>query len=86
MEYDKQITNRLKRIEGQLCGVIKMMDEQKECRDVVTQLAACRNAIDRTIGLIVSKNLEHCIRTNIEQGKDTEELVKEAIDLLVKSR
>lgn len=86
MEYDKQITNRLKRIEGQLRGVIKMMDEQKECRDVVTQLAACRSAIDRTIGLIVSKNLEHCIRINIEQGKDTEELVKEAIDLLVKSR
>lgn len=86
MEYDKQIMNRLKRIEGQLRGVLRMMEEQKECKDVVTQLAACRSAIDRTIGLIVSKNLEHCIRTNIAEGRDTDELVKEAIDLLVKSR
>lgn len=86
MEYDKNMINRLKRIEGQLRGVIKMMEENQDCKAVITQLSAARNGIDRTIGLIVSKNLEQCIRRNLEEGKDTDELVREAVDLLVKSR
>lgn len=86
MEYDKNLINRLKRIEGQLRGVIKMMEENQDCKAVITQLSAARNGIDRTIGLIVSKNLEQCIRRNLEEGKDTDELVREAVDLLVKSR
>ncbi|SFA78194.1 Metal-sensitive transcriptional repressor [Bacillus sp. UNCCL13] len=34
MDYDDQIKNRLKRIEGQLRGILRMMDENKECKDV----------------------------------------------------
>lgn len=86
MEYDKSVLNRLKRIEGQIKGVIKMIEQNKDCREVVTQLSASRSAIDRTIGLIVSMNLEKCVRENIEKGEDTQELVKEAVNLLVKSR
>ncbi len=86
MEYDKAMMNRLKRVEGQIKGILKMMEENKDCRDVVTQLSAVRTAIDRTMGLVVSKNLEQCVRENIEKGESTEDLVKEAVDLLVKSR
>ncbi|MGG3451051.1 metal-sensitive transcriptional regulator [Domibacillus aminovorans] len=86
MTYDKKIENRLKRIEGQIRGVLKMIEEEKDCRDVVTQLSATRSAIDRAMGVIVSKNLEQCLRENIEAGRDTDNLVKEAVDLLVKSR
>jgi len=86
LEYDKNVINRLKRIEGQLRGVIRMMEENEDCKSVITQLLASRNGIDRAIGLIVSKNLELCIRKSIDEGKDTDELVKEAIDLIVKSR
>lgn len=86
LEYDKAMMNRLKRIEGQIKGIMKMMEENKDCRDVVTQLSAVRTAIDRTMGLVVSKNLEQCVRENIEKGENTEDLVKEAVDLLVKSR
>ncbi|MCM3676433.1 metal-sensitive transcriptional regulator [Peribacillus simplex] len=87
MEYDKQVKNRVKRIEGQLRGVLKMMEENKDCRDVVTQLSATRSAIDRTIGVIVSSNLVECVREANESGEKTpEELVKEAVNLLVKSR
>jgi len=49
-------------------------------------LAASRNAMDRALGVIVSTNLEHCVRESLEQGEDTSSLVKEAVDLLVKSR
>ena len=39
-----------------------MMEENKDCRDVVTQLTAARTAIDRTIGVIVSSNLVQCVQ------------------------
>ncbi|QUG43445.1 metal-sensitive transcriptional regulator [Psychrobacillus sp. INOP01] len=86
MEYDKSVINRLKRIEGQIKGVLGMMEQGKDCRDIVTQLSAARTAIDRTMGVIVSTNLEECVRKNIENGEDTDYLVKEAVELLIKSR
>lgn len=86
MEYDSQIKNRMKRIEGQVKGLLKMMEEEKECRDVVTQMSAVRSAIDRTAALIVSTNLEQCIREEKAAGGNSEELIKEAVNLLVKSR
>lgn len=87
MEYNDQMKNRVKRIEGQLRGILKMMEENKDCKDVNTQLSAARTAIDRTIGVVVSSNLVECVRVAEESGKtNTEELVKEAVNLLVKSR
>ena len=87
MDYNDQIKNRVKRIEGQLRGILKMMDENKDCKEVITQLSASRNAIDRTIGVIVSSNLVDCVQKANDQGEKTmEELVKEAVNLLVKSR
>jgi len=53
MEYNQDMKNRLKRIEGQVRGVLRMMEEGKDCREVITQLTASRSALDRTIGLVV---------------------------------
>ncbi|WP_075981570.1 metal-sensitive transcriptional regulator [Bacillus massilinigeriensis] len=87
MEYDAKTKNRIKRIEGQLRGILRMMEEDKDCKDIITQLSATRSAIDRTIGVIVSSNLVHCVKTAEENGDhNTEQLVKEAVNLLVKSR
>lgn len=87
MDYNDPIKNRVKRIEGQLRGILRMMEEEKDCKDVITQLSAARTAIDRTIGVIVSSNLVECVRkANEESGQSTEELVKEAVNLLVRSR
>lgn len=86
MEYDAQVRNRLKRIEGQIRGLLEMMDNEKDCRDVVTQMSAARKALDRTAATIVSKNLEQCIRDEKNEGENTKEVINEAVDLLVKSR
>lgn len=87
MQYDDKLKNRLKRIEGQIKGILRMMEENKDCKDVITQLSASRSAIDRAIGVIVSTNLISCIREPDENNpKTNEEIVKEAVDLLVKSR
>ena len=86
MQYDTKIKNRVKRIEGQVRGLLKMMDEEKECRDLVTQMSAVRSAMDRTAALIVSTNLQKCIIEEKDNNESSEEFIQEAVDLLVKSR
>ncbi|MDQ0230717.1 metal-sensitive transcriptional regulator [Metabacillus malikii] len=86
MEYNDQIKNRVKRMEGQLRGILKMMEENKDCKDVITQLSAVRSAVDRTVGVIVSSNLVECVLDAEQKGEDTDQLIKEAVNLLVKSR
>lgn len=85
-QYTPEMKNRLKRVEGQVRGVLKMMEEDKHCKDVITQLSAARSAIDRSIGYIVAKNLEACIRTSEENGEETEKLIQDAVQMIVKSR
>ncbi|TYS91645.1 metal-sensitive transcriptional regulator [Rossellomorea aquimaris] len=86
MEYNSQVKNRIKRVEGQLRGIVRMMEQGEDCKDVITQLSAAKTALDRSVGLIVSMNLVECVRDSQESGENTEALVKEAVNLLVKSR
>lgn len=86
MEYSQDMKNRLKRLEGQIRGVLRMMEEGKHCKEVVTQLSAVRSATDRAISYIVAKNLENCIREANESGKNSEEAIQEAVNMIVKSR
>ncbi|MFD0589619.1 metal-sensitive transcriptional regulator [Paenibacillus sp. GCM10027627] len=85
-QYDENVTRRLKRMEGQVRGVLKMMEERKDCKDVVAQLSAVRSAADKAMAYIVAQNLEQCIVEEIERGGDTGKLVQEAVELLIKSR
>ncbi|MNC62363.1 hypothetical protein D3C75_1123790 [compost metagenome] len=62
------------------------MDEGRSCKEVVSQLSAVRNASDKAIAQIVAENLQQCLLAEQEAGKDTDKLVKEAVQLLVKSR
>ncbi|MEB2494687.1 metal-sensing transcriptional repressor [Brevibacterium sp. PAMC23299] len=86
MEYDRHVKNHLKRIAGQVKGVLNMMEQGENYREIVTQLSAANSALNREIGVMVSTNLEQCARESVKQDGKTENLVKEAIDLLVKSR
>jgi DNA-binding FrmR family transcriptional regulator len=86
MEYNSQVKNRIKRVEGQLRGILRMMEQGEDCKDVITQLSAAKTALDRSVGLIVSMNLIECVRDSQESGENTDEFVKEAVNLLVKSR
>ncbi|WP_277631244.1 metal-sensitive transcriptional regulator [Atopococcus tabaci] len=84
--YNKKVINRLKRSEGQIRGVLKMMEEEKDCKDVVTQLTAISSSIDRAIGLIVAENLAQCVSDREADGESAEQSIQEAIDLIVKTR
>lgn len=86
MQYDAKVTARMKKIEGQIRGILRMMDEEKDCKDVITQLSAVRSAVDRTIGVIVTDNLVECLSKEDAASLDKNAMVKQAVDLLVKSR
>lgn len=85
-QYNKNIINRMKRAEGQMRGILAMMESEKDCSDVVTQLSAVRSSIDRTMGIIVAENLVACVNDQEKDGMTKEESVQQAINLLVKSR
>ncbi|MFC4770126.1 MULTISPECIES: metal-sensitive transcriptional regulator [Bacillales] len=85
-EYTDEIKTRLRRIEGQVRGVLRLMEEGKSCKEVVAQLSAVRNASDKAIAQIVAENLQQCILAEQAAGNDTGKMVKEAVELLVKSR
>ncbi|MCE7793954.1 metal-sensitive transcriptional regulator [Salipaludibacillus sp. CUR1] len=86
MDYSSDMKNRLKRIEGQVRGVLKMMEDEKECQSIITQLSAVRSAVDRATAYVVAKNLEVCLREQKGTEEDPEETIEEAVKMLVKSR
>ena len=55
------VVNRLRRAQGQLGGVIRLIEEGRDCKDVVTQLAAVNKALDRAGFAIVSSGLRECL-------------------------
>ena len=68
MELDpagmKPVINRIKRAQGQLAGVLRLLEEGRDCEDVVTQLAAVSKALDRAGFAIVASGLQQCLTEN----------------------
>jgi DNA-binding FrmR family transcriptional regulator len=62
-EATKPILNRLRRAQGQLAAVIAMIEAGRDCKDVVTQLAAVSKALDRAGFKIVASQMAYCLTT-----------------------
>ncbi|MUN63246.1 metal-sensing transcriptional repressor [Kocuria sediminis] len=72
--------NRLKRAQGQLTAVIRMLEESRECKDVVTQLSAVSRALDKAGFSIIATGLEQCLRQE-DPSLDKAELEKMFLSL-----
>lgn len=83
MKCSPEIQNRLKRAQGQMAGVLKMMEDERSCNDVVTQLSAIRSSIDKTIALMTTENLMNTIEDRY--GIEIDD-VDEAVRLLLRSK
>ncbi|CDP89079.1 MULTISPECIES: metal-sensitive transcriptional regulator [Mycolicibacterium] len=70
------ILNRLRRAQGQLAGVISMIEQGRDCKEVVTQLAAVSRALDRAGFKIVATGLRECITGESDEPMDVAELEK----------
>ncbi|UUU28862.1 metal-sensitive transcriptional regulator [Streptomyces sp. CA-210063] len=68
----KSVLNRLRRAQGQISGVIKMIEEGRDCEDVVTQLAAASRALDRAGFAIIATGLQQCLTDAEKNGRDGE--------------
>lgn len=81
---EKSILNRLKRTEGQLRGIQKMIEAEQDCSDVITQLSAVRSSVDRIMGIIVAENLKNCLEHPDEDAAYQAEKIQQAIHMIVK--
>lgn len=79
----KALLVRLKKIEGQVQGLQRMIREDKYCVDLLIQIAAARGALDR-VGMIIFENhTRDCLEIALEEGRQ-EEMVNELVDVLRK--
>lgn len=64
------VLNRLRRAQGQLSGVISMIEQGRDCKDVVTQLAAVSRALDRAGFKIVATGMRQCLTGEAPEGAE----------------
>lgn len=78
-EIKKNVTNRLRRVEGQVRGLAKMVDEEKYCIDVITQSSAIRQALSAVEDLMMENHLSTHVIHQIKGGEEkraVEEIIK----------
>lgn len=80
----KQILTRLKTVRGHIAGVEKMIDEEKECEDILLQLVAVRSAIQKTSVVIAQRYAYNCLVDALERGEDRQGVLNKAIETLMK--
>lgn len=78
----RDLMNRLKRIEGQVRGLQRMLDEDAYCPDVLTQASAVRAALDGFCRTLLAEHLHSCVVADIRAGRD--ETVDELLAILKK--
>jgi DNA-binding FrmR family transcriptional regulator len=81
-EAVKSLKNRLNRMTGQLSGISKMLDDNRYCGDILTQVAAVERALEAFGYIVLKEHLETCVVEEIRAGND--EVVDEAFELMKK--
>ena len=76
---------RMKRIEGQARGIAKMIDEEKYCIDILTQISALTSALQSVALGLMDDHLKHCVSDAVKLGgDDAEAKIKEASDAIAR--
>lgn len=73
--HDRQLP-RLRRIHGQMAGIVRMVEEQRYCGDILTQLRAVQAALSAVQQEILKSHVEHCVAGAIESGDQSERQAK----------
>ena len=67
-EVKRSVLNRLKRIEGQIRGLQRMVEEERYCADVITQVSSVQEALRSTAKSLLHNHLKHCATTALRSG------------------
>ena len=75
---------RLRKIEGQVRGISRMVEEERYCVDILTQVRAARAALKRVEEAVVREHVEHCVAQAVQSGDGVEQRTKldELLDVL----
>lgn len=79
------IMARLKRVEGQVRGLQRMVEEDQYCIDILTQITAASNALKKVAVGLLDDHIRHCVASPAEAGKDMVSEATAAIERLVKA-
>jgi DNA-binding FrmR family transcriptional regulator len=88
IDNKEQVKNRLRRIAGQIGGIERMVDEERYCIDILTQISAAQAAIDNVALALLDEHTRHCVvgaETPAAREEKTDELLA-AVGRLLKSR
>lgn len=64
----QKVINRLKRTEGQIRGIIKMIEEGKDCEEVLIQISSVRSSIHKAGQIVLEDHMHHCVKKAMENG------------------
>ncbi len=81
-EQKKKLLNRLKRIEGQVCGIQRMIEQDAYCNDILIQSAAVNAAMNSFNKELLASHIRSCVARDIKEGKD--EVIDELVQTLQK--
>jgi len=84
-EDKDQVLTRLRRIEGQVRGLQRMVEADEYCIDILTQITAASNALKKVAVGLLDDHIRHCVAEGTEPGKDMVAEATAAIERLVKS-
>lgn len=84
MNCEQQILNRLRRTEGQIRGIQKMIAEGKECSEIIPQLNAVKSSVDRIKGIMVAENLKDCLENPTNNKEIQDDKIAQAIEMIIK--
>lgn len=79
----QNILKRLRKIEGQVKGIHRMVEDEKYCVDILIQIAAARAALNRVGLIILEDHVRGCVTKSIE-SEDSEDLITELVDIIFK--
>jgi len=82
IKNEDNIINRLRRVEGQVKGIQKMVSDRKYCGDILIQIAAARAALNKVGGLILENYMKECVGN--ENNENKEEMLDKLIDIMLK--
>ncbi len=82
----QQVTNRLKRIEGQVRGIQRMVGENRYCVDILTQISAIHESLRKVSETLLREHLDHCVTSAVGSGdhRETQRIYDELADLFNK--
>ena len=81
-EQLKTLRSRMNRIAGQVAGIQRMLDDNRYCGDILTQIAAVESVLQSVGYLVLQEHMRSCVAEGVREGRD--EMLDEAVDLMKK--